>query len=244
MWVQIKRLLAVTLFIAIVWPAFAYAQYTSPNYRVDETFVGSGGELNACSTTYCSKQTAGETAVGNTASSNFQANGGFNTTTEAQLLEVTVNGGSFDFGVLTPTNTSAASSSFSVRSYLIDGYIVTIGGPALVNNSGGHILNTLSTPTASTIGAEQFGINLRANSTPPIGADPQQSPDSSFSYGTPTTDYNIPDRFKFIDNDIIAQSTVSTGETDYTMTMITNISTVTIGGRYKGSLVIRVVPTY
>jgi hypothetical protein len=244
MWVQIKRLLAVTLFIAIVWPAFAYAQYTSPNYRVDETFVGSGGELNACSTTYCSKQTAGETAVGSTKGTQYGAQAGFNTDPSQQLLEVVVNGGDFDLGTLTPTTTSAASTTFSVRTYFSQGYTVLLGGNAPTNNSGGHELNHITSPTASTLGTEQFGINLRTNTLPPIGADPQQEPDSSFSYGAPTTDYNTPDEFKYVSGDTIASSVVSSGKTTYTMTMIANIATTTFGGAYKGTLTLVVVPVY
>lgn len=56
------------------------AQSSSTNYKVEESFFGTGGELDASSTNYRAKQAAGETAVGNTASTNFQAQAGFNTT--------------------------------------------------------------------------------------------------------------------------------------------------------------------
>src|SRR5579862_7352962 len=79
-WKQTIKCLLLTLLCLLLTPAVALAaQSSSSNYQVNEVFFGSGGELNACSSNFCSKQSAGETAVGNTASPNFQAQAGFNT---------------------------------------------------------------------------------------------------------------------------------------------------------------------
>src|SRR5689334_14811017 len=59
--------------------AYAQSSSSSGHYSVDQVFFGSGGELNACSTSYCTKQTAGEIAAGNTAGNAFRAQAGFNT---------------------------------------------------------------------------------------------------------------------------------------------------------------------
>src|SRR5258708_38765685 len=80
-WNRIKKIIGLALLLTLAMTAAAMGggYSSSPDYQVNEVFFGAGGELNACSTNYCSKQSAGETAVGNTASPTFQAQAGFNT---------------------------------------------------------------------------------------------------------------------------------------------------------------------
>lgn len=222
--------------------AFA-EQSSSPNYRVDETFFGSGGELNACSGAYCSKQSLGELGVGNSASSNYQAQGGFNTSDEP-VLEVDVNGGTFDLDILDSATTFSTATTFSVRNYLSSGYVVRLAGSALTESSGGHTLTPMATAAAADAGTEQFGVNLRNNTTPNVGADPQQVPDSTFGFGAAATGYDTPDLFKFVDNDVVASSLKSSGKTLYTLSAIANVSTDTPAGVYAGHLSVIVIPTF
>lgn len=226
------------------------AQYASSNYQTNEVFFGNGGALNVCSSSYCSQQSIGEIGVGNSSSANYQANSGFNTT-DAPVLELNVSGGVFNLGLVDSSAAKYTSTTFSVRSYLSSGYIVKLVGTSPVNGFNGHAITGLTTPTISQPGVEQFGVNLRANTTPPVGADPQQLPDSSFSFGAPATDYNIVNKYKFVNGDTIAQSTSSSGDTLYTLSAILNVSNSTpagvygdLGGLYGGSLYIIVVPTF
>ena len=105
-------------------------------------------------------------------------------------------------------------------------------------------MNALATPTTSQQGQEQFGMNLRDNATPNVGADPQQIPSGSFSYGTYATDYDIIDSYKYVSGDIVAQSTKSSGETQYTLSFIANINSLTPAGQYQADLSAVVVSTY
>jgi hypothetical protein len=75
------RISLVTIVLATSWSATAVfaQQSSSSSYQVNEVFFGTGGELNACSGSYCSKQSAGELTVGNTKGTAFQAQAGFNT---------------------------------------------------------------------------------------------------------------------------------------------------------------------
>lgn len=218
----------------------AAAQSSSSNYRVNEYFFGSGGELEACSDSYCSKQSAGELAVGNTSSSSYQANAGFNTTSDP-ILEVAVNG-SVDFGVLSTNATATGTANVQVRTYLASGYNMIIAG--VPPTYSGHSLDPVSAGTEADPGTEQFGINLRNNSSPNIGIDPEQVPDSTFSFGLPTADYNVPNEFKYQDRDTIAYSDSSSGQTNYTLSMIANMSNLTAAGRYETKLSIVVVPVF
>ena len=85
---------------------------------------------------------------------------------------------------------------------------------------------------------------MRDNATPNVGADPVQVPDSSFSYGIPTSDYNTADSFKYQDGDIIAYSNSSSGQTNYTLSMIANMSNLTPGGIYTSDFSIIVVSVF
>jgi hypothetical protein len=219
-----------------------WAQSSSPNYKVEEVFFGVGGELDASSANYRARLAAGELAVGSTTSTNFLAQAGFNTT-NVELLEVEVGGGEYSLGSLSSDSTSSGYTTFSVRNYLSSGYVVRIGGSTPSQKSGDEI-DALTTPTASNAGVEQFGINLVSNSSPAVGADPLQVPDSSFSFGSPSADYGTADLFKFVDEDIIAQSSKSSGKTVYTLSFIANISTNTPAGQYGSSLFINVIPTF
>ena len=218
------------------------AQSSSSNYQVNEVFFGSGGELNSCSTNFCSKQSAGETAVGNSASANYQSQAGFNTD-RTPFIQFTVSNTNVALGTLTPNTTKTANSTFSVQAYLSHGYSVINASDPPVNNS--HTMNTLTIPGASTAGTEQFGINLVANTSPTtFGADPVRSPDNTFSFGLVSADYNTPNMYKYLKGDTIAYSTSSTSATNYTVSYIFNISDVTPGGSYSMHHVLVATATY
>lgn len=218
----------------------AAAQSTSPNYRVDEYYFGTGGELNACSGNYCSKQSAGELAVGRTASANYQAQVGFNTS-DTPILEVAVNG-SVNFGELEQNTTGTGTANVQVRTYLSSGYNMIIAGSAPKINS--HTMATPNTPTPSTPGTEQFGINLVDNSSPDIGDNPEQVPDGSFSFGIPTANYNISNQFMYQNGAIVASSNTSSGQTNYTLSFIANMSKTTPAGVYTTDLSVVVVAAF
>jgi hypothetical protein len=219
--------------------ATAAAQSTSPNYRVDEYSFNTGGELNACSNGYCSRQSAGETAAGNTKSSSYQAQAGFNTS-DVPVLEVAVNG-SVDLGVLTPTSTGSGTANIQVRTYLSSGYdLIIAGSPPKMGSESLDVMNA----TGVQQGVEQFGINLRDNATPNVGTDPVQIPDSSFSFGLPTADYNVPDSYKYADGAIIAHSDSSSGQTNYTLAMVANIAANTPPGIYTTNLSVVAVSVF
>jgi hypothetical protein len=237
------RLLVCVLICTPLMTATAHAQTAqSTHYGVDEVFFGTGGELNACSTAYCSKQAAGELTVGNTASTSYQAQAGFNTTS-APYLQFIVNASSVNLGTLTSGTTYTTTGSFSVKAYLASGYVVqTASFPPV---SGSHYLTPLASPTASNNNAEQFGINLVANTSPTsFGAPPAQLPDTTFGFGQVAAGYNTPNFYKYNKGDTVAYSTTSSGETDFTLSYIFNVSPVTPGGVYSFNHILVATATY
>ncbi len=239
-----KTFLGILLLVLFFPFSIVAAQYNSTNYKVNETFFGTGGDLDNSSAHYTAKTTTGELAVGNISSPNFQAFAGFNTTNRI-VLELNVVGGVFDLGVLDITQAHAASTTFTVRNYLSNGYTVQVVGATPTNS--GHALANMGSAGPSSPGTEQFGINLASNNLSgvgPFGAVPAQLPDSTFGFGVADSPYNVSNSFKYVDGDTIAHSTKSTGITQYTLSMMANVSRRTAGGAYATSLYVRVVPTF
>lgn len=223
-------------------PTIANAQLSSPGYQLEEMMIGTGGDPELCSDSYCAQQSSGGTG-GQASSNGYGIQAGFGTPDEPTLVVVVTNN-AVDLGVLNSSSPSAASVNFSVSSYLSGGYIVRVHGESPTNNSNGHFLDPMDGAGGSIPGVEQFGINLVANSNPGIGANPVQQPSGDFAYGTPTTAYNQEDVFKYEDGDTIAESGEETGQTDYTMSIIANVANSTPGGRYQTILVIQAIASF
>lgn len=232
-----------TLLVGTAAPVFAAAQFqsSSTSYGVNEVFFGSGGSDNSSSTNYQAQLSAGETAVGGASSNNYQMHAGFNTN-DAPLLEFAVNGGTYDLGVLSSGSTASTMASFTVRNYLSNGYVIMLYGAPPSN--GSHTLSAMSSLALAQPGTEQFGVNLAANTSPSVGAAPSQIPDSSFGFGEATANYDQANYFQFVNGDTVAMSPSSSGQTDYDMSIVANISKATPSGSYSGQLVLTVLPTF
>lgn len=239
----------VALVVLVFAPIASAAESSSNNYSVDRVFFGAGGELEACGTLYCAKQTAGEIAAGHVAGSAFRANAGFNIEREPYIA-FSVAGGPEDLGYLSPLATSYTSGTFAVKTYLAHGYVVRVMSDLPTNTANPtQQINGLATPTAPQIGVEQFGINLVENTTgcgmaANVGANPVQVPDNTFSFGTVEADYGTCGLFKYVKGDTIASSNRSTGETDYTVSFIYNIDALTADGQYNFNATFVATSTY
>jgi hypothetical protein len=223
------------------------AQYTSQNYQINQVFFGNGGSLQSSSNSYQAQVSIGELGVGNYKSNSYQIQAGFNTS-DKPVLEVNVNGGTLVLGdvngVLYSNVASTNSTTFTVENYLSHGYVVIITGSAPTDGPGGHALNALTTPTQSNPGTEQFGINLIQNTSPAVGVNPQYLPNSTFSTGYAYGGYSSPNYFEYVPNTEIAYSNSSSGQTQYTLSVLENISNSTPAGVYTGSLSVVAVPTF
>ncbi len=230
----------------------------STNYQIVEGEIGGNGQFNSASTNFTFNpsiddggSSLGETAVGNGASTNFQTNSGFNTTAQPSLTFI-VNTVNVSLGTLSNALKSTATATFSVKNYTSYGYMVQIVGSPPTNSV--HALTALAADTASSAGTEQFGINTVLNTVAAVGADPVQVPGSTFSYGAAgdgatgaygtTRPYTVSDKWRYVSGETIASAPKTSGETDYTMTFLANISGVTPGGAYSGNIVLVATGTY
>jgi hypothetical protein len=234
--------LAVALIIAMPALVFAGGLTSSTNYQLGEAVFASGGQLNSCSSNYCSKQAAGELAVGSTSSANYLAHAGFNTDRQP-YIQINVSNTNTYLGTLTSSTTATTTASFSVETYLAHGYaVINASGPP---TNGSYTMQTSTTPTTSNVGTEQFGMNLVANTSPAsFGSNPVEEPDNTFSFGQVATAYDNPNQYLYNQGDEIAYSTSSTSFTTYTISYIFNISHVTPGGTYTFYHVLVATGTY
>lgn len=129
----------------------------------------------------------------------------------------TAEGFLIDFGEFSEVNTATATSVFVVATNAPSGFATRINGTTLT--SGNNIIPALTTPTLPQTGASQFGINLRNNTNPNIGADPS-GPGSA----TPTANYNQVNRFMFSSGAAIAHSNIPSSNRKFTVSYIANIN--------------------
>jgi hypothetical protein len=232
-------------------PSAAFAQtYSSSSYQVNEATFGSGGNVDANSTSYNARGSVGNLGVGEATSASYAAFAG-SVTPDAEYLELNVTFANVDLGTLTTSTTGIGVSSFYVRTYLNAGYVVkTMSQPPA---NGTEVLDAMTTAGASSAGTEQFGINLVANTSPTngtfpsgAGSNPSQAPSATFANGQAATGYNTANTYKYTAGDTIASNSSARawGQTNYTISYIANVSAITPGGQYSVDHDIVVVPTY
>lgn len=232
-------MLAVLIAAGSAGTAIAATTSNSTNYEASEMQFNAGSQ-ESCSSAYCATASIGDTD-GGTRSSASTAAFGDSAGTEP-MLEVIVDPGESDLGVLTTERTATKSMVVRIRNYLSNGYTLQITGtpPKYAN----HTLATPTSPTASQQGTEQFGINATANTMPSVGALPVQVPSGEFSFGTVDEEYATSNLFKYSSGDAVARSTSQSGRTDYTISMLINISNATPAGHYAGDFAAVVIPVY
>ncbi|MFZ2544429.1 MAG: hypothetical protein WAW80_00400, partial [Candidatus Saccharimonadales bacterium] len=209
-----SRLGLLLFVVGLIFAPATFAQTSSSsNYKVDETQFGAGSAAQTCSASYCSKTSIGDATSGPTANTVHTATFGSITPNEP-LVEMIIEPGISNLGDLTTEQTATKTMIVKIRTYLSDGYYLQIVGDP--PKYGGHTLNTLSLATASSAGTEQFGINAVANSSPSVGANLVQVPDSNTSFGVVNSGYDTANQFKYNSGDTIAHSDKETGQTDYT----------------------------
>jgi len=94
------------------------------------------------------------------------------------------------------------------------------------------VLQPISTPTPSTPGTDQFGINLAENTTPVVGA----APDGASTDAIAANDYGQPNKFMYKDGDIVALAPAVSLVRRFTVSYIANTSNSLPAGVYTTTL--------
>ena len=138
-------------------------------------------------------------------------------------------GTAVNLGTLTTTSTGTGTSQIGVSTNAGSGYAITVNGTTLT--SGSNTITALATQTASDDGVSQFGLNLRDNTAPNIGADP-----AGAGTATPTANYNTVDQFRFVTADQVASKASADDFRLFTVSYIANIAGSTAAGTYTSTM--------
>jgi hypothetical protein len=142
---------------------------------------------------------------------------------------LTATGDAIDFGILNESSTRTATSQFNAGTNGVGGVAITVIGTTMT--SGIHTIDALDTRGPAATGTNQFGLNLRNNSSPNVGAEPT-GPGSTAAVG----DYGFVNQFAFNSGDLIANSPISTDYSTVTVSYIVNVDEDQNPGVYTSTL--------
>jgi hypothetical protein len=138
-------------------------------------------------------------------------------------------GDSLDLGILSPQTTRFATSQYAASTNDETGCIVYLLGTTMT--SGNNIIPAMSNQPANLPGTSEFGVNLRQNTNPAVGADP-----SGAGTSAPAAGYNSPDFFSFVPGSQLSSSPISTDYNRMTISYVTNVSAGQPPGVYSTTL--------
>ena len=148
-------------------------------------------------------------------------------------------GSALDLGVFSPAAPVTATSVMSAGTNAGTGYAITVTGGIM--SSGANTIPSMGTQSAnsgacspsctSTIGTSQFGMNLRANTSPSGGADV-----SGLGGGTVFGGYGTQNSFRFFTGDKVATVGGPTKNNLYTTSYIVNVSPDQAAGVYTTTM--------
>lgn len=134
-----------------------------------------------------------------------------------------------NFGEFSNRQASQGTTQMLAATNALDGYTIRVNGPTLT--SGNNIIPNLVGSDTSRPGTSQFGMNLRANSSPQGGLDV-----SGTGGGLPTNGYNQINNYRFNAGDVVAVSATPDRARKYTATYLVNITRLQSPGAYVSTL--------
>lgn len=141
----------------------------------------------------------------------------------------TANNFFINLGEFSEFQATTATSQMLAATNAENGYAIRANGTTLT--SGNNTITPLSVRSASQAGVSQFGINLRNNGNPDVGANPV-GPGTA----APTMNYNSVNQFRFVANDAVATSPVASDTRKFTVSYITNINEDQTPGIYATTI--------
>lgn len=141
----------------------------------------------------------------------------------------TVSGNLIDFGDFDPLTTKFATSVMQATTNAANGYTITVNGTTLA--SGANTIPALAAQAPSFTGISQFGLNLRANTTPAVGADP-----TGVGSGTFTGNYGTANQYRFNSGEPVASAGAPTNANTFTSSYIVNIGGAQAAGVYTATM--------
>ncbi|MDN5275122.1 MAG: hypothetical protein JWP06_1023 [Candidatus Saccharibacteria bacterium] len=135
-----------------------------------------------------------------------------------------------DMGQLDAQSTLLAQSQMAVGTNATGGFAITANGNPMA--AGTNTIDSPLTPTQSIQGSNQFGLNLVANSDPAVGDDPE----GTWANAIPSSDYSVPNRYKYVSGDTVAYSPNVSLMKKFTVSYIVNSSKDLRAGVYSTTI--------
>jgi hypothetical protein len=153
-----------------------------------------------------------------------------------------MSGSAVNLGTFSPAGTNTGTSLMDVSTNAGSGYAITVNGT--VPTSGSNTIAAMGTQSAnsagcavsctSTTGTGQFGTNVRANTTPSVGAD--VTPTGAGYNGAGAGGYNTANSFRFFTGDTVASSTQVSNSQLFTNSYLVNVAGSQAAGLYTSTM--------
>ncbi len=136
--------------------------------------------------------------------------------------------GLLDLGEFSTSTPSFITSQFAGATNVLTGYNVYISGGTFT--AGNSIIPPLTSNSSSSTGVSQFGINLRNNSSPNVGANVQ-----GIGVAAPATNYGSANSYRYVNGERIAFASEPTNYNTFTVSYVVNVSEDQEPGVYASS---------
>jgi len=150
-----------------------------------------------------------------------------------------ISGTAVSLGVFSPVSTSTGTSVMSASTNAAFGYSITLVGTTMT--SGSNTIPAMGTQTlnssgcavscTSATGASQFGTNVRANTSPSVGADVTGLGTAAGSGG-----YNTANSFRFFSGDTVASVSGVSKANLFTNSYLVNVGGDQAAGVYAATM--------
>ena len=164
------------------------------------------------------------------------------TATVNPTLTFTVSSTSCALSTLSASAPTSCSHTIAAGTNAASGYTISYLAASTLTSLGTNtptITAIGATAAASSTGNEQFGINLKANTTPSVGADP------SGGTGAALTNYGTANSFAFNTAGAnIASVAAPSATTTFTVSYVANIASNTEAGNYATTITYNVIANY
>jgi len=172
--------LAIFLLLLLLFPELVFGM-SSPNYRINQSFVGSGGTRES-SASYRLIETIGDVGTGNSQSGSYRLRAGYLSGTQDSTLIFSVSTSSLSLGTITPSAISSNAHTMTVTTDLTRGYVITAQADGPFRSGANNI--PFVADGLVTAGSAEYGASFSGG----LGSHP--AGDISLASLTTVTSYN------------------------------------------------------
>jgi hypothetical protein len=135
-----------------------------------------------------------------------------------------------DMGNLDSSSTLTAQSQMAVGTNATGGFAITANGTPM--SAATNVIDSPSSPTPSTPGKNQFGINLVENTQPGVG----ENPEGEWTNAIASPNYASPNLYMYVPGDVVAYSPNVSLMKKFTVSYVLNASPSLRAGVYTSTM--------